>query len=170
MSLDKLPNRTYPALGFTLTDRGVKEFFAKRCPRTDLEDLHRYFRKHGGLGCIYCGSPNASRWDHVHPISQGGDTVKGNLVPACSSCDDSKQHKTLDAWFSGKAKMRPPEERRAAIKQAIAKYQRHFQYRPRPFLAKLKANQKAIYGGFQRKLAELKLHLRENGVTTSKPT
>lgn len=31
---------------------------------------------------------NAKQWDHYFPVSKG-DTILGDLVPACGSCDDS---------------------------------------------------------------------------------
>jgi hypothetical protein len=169
-SLVKLPNRTYPALGLSMLDRAVKEFYAKRCPKSDLEVLRRYFRRHGGLRCIYCLSTDVTRWDHVHPISQGGDTVNGNLVPACSSCDDSKQDKTLDEWFASKSEKRPPPQRHSAIKRAIACYQSAFGYRARPFRGKLRPEQRETYDEFRRKLAALRGYLERKGITTGRKT
>ena len=30
--------------------------------------------------CIFCGNLDVKRWDHLVPISKGGDTVLGNMV------------------------------------------------------------------------------------------
>lgn len=44
--------------------------------------------------CAYCPSPAAS-WDHLVPVSKGGRTVPGNIVPACVSCNSSKNNRDL---------------------------------------------------------------------------
>jgi len=167
MTLKKLPNRTYPALGLSITDRAVKEFFAApRCSKSDLEEIRDYFVQNGELRCIYCGSDHPKRWDHIHPVSKGGDTIKGNLVPACSSCDDSKQDRTLDEWFSSGSEKKPPTERHEAIRETISNCQSHFGYQPKPFLDKLTKEQHDIYDGFQQKLGELRDYLSQKGITT----
>jgi 5-methylcytosine-specific restriction endonuclease McrA len=40
--------------------------------------------------CAYCGAPYESI-DHVVPLSRGGANVADNVVPACLSCNGSKQ-------------------------------------------------------------------------------
>lgn len=39
--------------------------------------------------CAYCPAP-ATTWDHIVPVSAGGRTVPGNIVPACLSCNSRK--------------------------------------------------------------------------------
>ena len=42
--------------------------------------------------CAYCGrKPKKLTQDHVIPVSKGGGTTPDNIVPACSSCNASKQ-------------------------------------------------------------------------------
>jgi len=48
--------------------------------------------------CAYCGAP-ATTWDHIKPVSQGGETTPGNIVPACQSCNSSKKDKNVWAWI-----------------------------------------------------------------------
>jgi len=43
----------------------------------------------GGL-CLYCPKP-ATTWDHIVPVSRGGQTVPGNMAPACTSCNSRKK-------------------------------------------------------------------------------
>lgn len=43
----------------------------------------------GGL-CAYCPAPSTT-WDHLVPVSKGGRTVPGNIVPACLSCNSRKR-------------------------------------------------------------------------------
>jgi 5-methylcytosine-specific restriction endonuclease McrA len=49
--------------------------------------------------CAYCESP-ADTWDHLSPVSQGGRTAPGNIVPACRSCNSSKSDKDLLRWLA----------------------------------------------------------------------
>lgn len=47
--------------------------------------------------CAYCGA-FANHVDHVIPISRGGLHGIGNLVPACATCNTSKNNKTIMEW------------------------------------------------------------------------
>lgn len=40
--------------------------------------------------CAYCGKRGKLTQDHVIPLSKGGGTVRDNIVPACRSCNSSK--------------------------------------------------------------------------------
>lgn len=51
--------------------------------------------------CAYCGAP-AETWDHIVPISKGGETKPYNIVPACASCNSSKKDKDLFDWLEEK--------------------------------------------------------------------
>lgn len=48
--------------------------------------------------CHYCGKEAKLTLDHVIPLSRGGKHSKGNVVPACLHCNDSKGSKTLEEW------------------------------------------------------------------------
>lgn len=50
----------------------------------------------GGL-CAYCPNP-ATNWDHVVAVSRGGQTVPGNVLPSCRSCNSSKRTRDLLDW------------------------------------------------------------------------
>jgi hypothetical protein len=160
----RLPHKTYPGLGLSLVDRAVKEFFAIR-RQEDLETAIEYFTGEGMLHCIYCGAQNPTRWDHFHPVSRGGDTVIGNLVPACQRCDDSKQDRTLEEWVNSRSKYRPTKERLEKIQSEFREYQGKHPYQPRHFDEKLSEEQRHMYLRFQRALDDLKRVLREMGVT-----
>lgn len=54
-----------------------------------LEGMEALTERFGGL-CAYCPEP-ATTWDHIVPVSAGGRTVPGNIVPACSSCNSRKR-------------------------------------------------------------------------------
>ena len=51
--------------------------------------------------CIYCGGKKQTTIDHIIPLSRGGSHSVGNIVPACISCNSSKNAKLvieLRAW------------------------------------------------------------------------
>lgn len=48
--------------------------------------------------CAYCGAP-ADTWDHIYPVSRGGKTTPGNILPACRSCNSSKGDQDVCDWI-----------------------------------------------------------------------
>ena len=44
---------------------------------------------YGGNQCVYCQKP-ATGFDHLQPVSKGGDESLLNLAPCCKSCNSSK--------------------------------------------------------------------------------
>lgn len=52
--------------------------------------------------CVYCGSRDMVQADHVIPVTRGGRHSIGNLVPACRSCNTSKNSKTITEWQKAK--------------------------------------------------------------------
>ena len=48
--------------------------------------------------CAYCGGPY-EHMEHVVPISRGGRTEPGNVVPSCRSCNSRKGTKTPAEWI-----------------------------------------------------------------------
>lgn len=49
--------------------------------------------------CAYCGEL-AGTMDHVVPVKRGGESRRGNLVPACVRCNSRKRTKKLDAFLT----------------------------------------------------------------------
>lgn len=49
--------------------------------------------------CAYCGSSKQLSMDHIVPISKEGPTCILNIVPACISCNTSKNNKDLTIWY-----------------------------------------------------------------------
>lgn len=54
--------------------------------------------------CAYCLQV-ANSWDHIVPISQGGRTTPGNIVPACNKCNSSKNNQDVFEWMNKKGKV-----------------------------------------------------------------
>ncbi|AOY60565.1 HNH endonuclease [Desulfococcus multivorans] len=51
--------------------------------------------------CHYCGSAVAPKYltmDHIVPISRGGRSTKGNVVPACKACNNRKKQLLPMEW------------------------------------------------------------------------
>ena len=38
--------------------------------------------------------------DHVVPVSKGGSTSADNIIPACQSCNSSKNNKDIIEWYT----------------------------------------------------------------------
>lgn len=51
--------------------------------------------------CYYCRKSMTREqvtMDHIVPISRGGRSTRGNLVPACKACNDQKRSLTPVEW------------------------------------------------------------------------
>ncbi len=63
--------------------------------------------------CYYCErqvDPKELTMDHVVPLSRGGRSKKGNLVPACKECNNRKKYLTpVEILLEQLEKKTPPE-------------------------------------------------------------
>ena len=51
--------------------------------------------------CYYCGNnvgANNLTMDHIVPLSRGGKSKKGNIVPACKECNNKKKYLLPLEW------------------------------------------------------------------------
>lgn len=64
-------------------------------------DIQQYLLEKFDGQCAYCRKP-ATTWDHVVPISRGGNSTPGNVVPCCMSCNSSKNNLDLYEWVDAK--------------------------------------------------------------------
>jgi hypothetical protein len=122
----------------------------------DADELRLYFSRNRRLRCFYCGRSYPTRWDHVHPVKKGGATVKGNLVPACIYCDDSKQDKTLPEWFrvaSQRGRRLLPE---AQILQRVSRYKKRYRYRAGHFPKSLDRDGQQKWRVLEKRLKDLR--------------
>ena len=63
------------------------------------------------MTCVYCGE-RAQDWDHLWPLVRfkrptGMFSGKGNVVPACGTCNQSKSGSDWEKWMRGPAKHSP---------------------------------------------------------------
>ena len=59
--------------------------------------------------CYYCQvkiPKDSVTMDHIIPISRGGKSTKGNLVPCCPSCNLEKRSLTASEWLMKQAQER----------------------------------------------------------------
>jgi len=50
--------------------------------------------------CAYCGAEGKKlEKDHIVPLSDGGDTIPENIIPACETCNRSKGHNDPIEWY-----------------------------------------------------------------------
>jgi 5-methylcytosine-specific restriction endonuclease McrA len=50
--------------------------------------------------CAYCKErTNHLSPDHVIPLSRGGENTLNNILPACTTCNTSKNKKLLEEWI-----------------------------------------------------------------------
>lgn len=61
------------------------------------QDREFLFEKFDGI-CAYCAKP-ADTIDHVIPVSKGGGSRRGNILPACGSCNSRKRTRPLDDFL-----------------------------------------------------------------------
>ncbi len=58
-------------------------------------------RKRSSGVCHYCGrrfKPSELTMDHLVPLTRGGKSVQGNLVPACKECNNKKKYLLPMEW------------------------------------------------------------------------
>ena len=66
----------------------------------EWEQCKAFFTDADGLHCAYCGKVlKRATQEHVIPVAKGGAYTKGNIVPACRSCNTSKSTKDVWEWF-----------------------------------------------------------------------
>ena len=129
MKRPRVPQRTTPGFAFSILKRALLESIAVRqFGKPEIEEVVAFFGEDPPT-CVFCGDAPIRRWDHLTPISKGGDTTLGNMVPACATCDDSKGSSRVDVWALGDAQNSPRtrgvrdiDRRLSKIREYVAKY------------------------------------------------
>ena len=129
MNLPEVPQRTTPGFSFSIVERALLECIAVRqFGKTEVQEVVAFFDL-DPPACVFCGATPIQRWDHLIPVSRGGDTILGNIVPACARCDDSKRDLPFEVWALGDAPNSPQTRgvpdlahRLARVRDYVAKY------------------------------------------------
>jgi len=79
-----------------------EEIRLEREKARSLRHTHWWNRRIQSGVCHYCHlevGREQLTMDHVVPLSRGGKSKKGNLVPACKECNNKKKHMVPMEWI-----------------------------------------------------------------------
>jgi len=160
--LPSVPGRTTPGFAFSILDRAISECLSRQqFGAAEVKQVIDFF---GGnpLECAFCGAIPVTRWDHLIPIHRGGETILGNMVPACGPCDDSKQHRPYEVWMLGEGQSSLKSRGVADVGTRLERlraYVQHFGYSPCPLNERLTAEELARLTAIRAKLHEARSDL-----------
>jgi hypothetical protein len=151
----KGPTQITPAFAFSYVERALREGLSQaRLGADELAEIRKFFPL---WECVYCGSSKIRGLDHLVSVRSDGETVLGNMVPACGSCDDSKGSRDFESWMFGKAKCSPASrgiEHLEVRAQRLRDYKKFYGYAPRSLEMRLTEAEVA-------ELREIRLHAAE---------
>lgn len=78
----------------------------ERARARELRQSQWWKRRRAAGVCHHCGARVGAReltMDHLVPIIRGGRSTRGNVVPACKTCNAAKQHRLPHEWEPGEA-------------------------------------------------------------------
>jgi len=82
-------------------DLGDADIRRERQIARDLRESQWWKRRLAKGICHYCGrttTPRELTMDHIVPVSRGGKSTKGNVVPACKECNNAKKQLLPMEW------------------------------------------------------------------------
>jgi len=82
-------------------DLSEQEIKRERQKARELKESQWWKRRLARGVCHYCGkqfSPKELTMDHIVPISRGGKSTKGNVVPSCRNCNTLKKQLLPMEW------------------------------------------------------------------------
>jgi 5-methylcytosine-specific restriction endonuclease McrA len=71
----------------------------KQLPYTLTITQWNTIKKHFNNSCAYCGKKSKLEQEHFIPLSKGGGYTECNIIPACRSCNSSKQDTYFYQWY-----------------------------------------------------------------------
>ena len=165
MTLPRAPQRITPAFALSIGKRAIHESLTlRKFGHREMNEVVRFFYNERHVECVYCGSVDVRRWDHVVPVKLGGDTVLGNMVPVCAPCDDSKQDNEFEQWMTSEAP-RSPQSRDvvdiASRVRRIRQYVGNFDYEARPIEQRLDESERDELEGIERQVEEARQRLEQ---------
>lgn len=82
-------------------DLDEKDIKTQRAKARDLRKSQWWKRKIAKGCCHYCSkkiAPALLTMDHIVPVSRGGKSTKGNVVPSCKDCNNKKKQFLPMEW------------------------------------------------------------------------
>ncbi len=83
---------------FEIDDASIKR---ERYKARQLRESQWWKRRVAKGVCGYCGQsapPKELTMDHIVPLARGGKSTKGNVVPACKTCNNAKKNLLPMEW------------------------------------------------------------------------
>ncbi len=164
MKLPGISKRMTPTFGFSILTHAVREGLStRRFGKSEVEAVITFFGPRPPE-CVFCGSADIRRWDHLIPVGLGGDTVLGNMVLACSRCDHSKGRRPFDEWMRSDAPFSPASRGVPDLERRIARlnaYMVHFGYSPRQHQERLTPDELSRFAVIRTKRRELRREINE---------
>lgn len=157
--LPRAPMRTTPSFGVSMVTRALAECLGRRQFRQSEKQQVLKFFQMSEPECVFCGSREVGRWDHLVAIKCGGETVVGNIVPSCATCDDSKRDLPYEEWMVHSAQGSPTSRGVVDVAerlQRIQAYVRRAGYKVRPLEQRLDEVEIDRLARIQSQLGELR--------------
>lgn len=78
-----------------------------------------------GNACAYCGTKpkDTLHQEHIVPVVKGGGYTKGNIIPACQSCNSSKGATDFHEWYPKHKHY--SEERYEKVTKFVDRWEQH---------------------------------------------
>ena len=138
-----------------MVERALQDYLGiRKFGKEQVNEVSSFF---SSFECVYCGKGEVRRWDHLVPVASGGETVLGNMVPACARCDDSKRALPYDEWMTGDSPGSPKSREVPDIEartDTIKAYVTHFQYVPRTLEQRLTEDESKCLADIRTKLRQ----------------
>lgn len=94
-------------------DQEASEINAERNKARDLRASQWWKRRCAKGQCYWCLQSVPAReltMDHIVPLARGGKTTKGNVVPACKTCNTKKKQLLPMEWEAYLISIRQPAD------------------------------------------------------------
>ncbi len=78
-------------------EKDPKQVAREKAKAKDMRKLQWWKNKISIGVCYYCQvnfPPQELTMDHIIPLSRGGKSTKGNIVPCCKACNSKKKYFT----------------------------------------------------------------------------
>ena len=90
--------RPIDPFAYNLEEEDLKR---ERRKARELRESQWWKRRLSKGKCHYCGAeglPKDLTMDHIVPISRGGKSTRGNVVPCCKNCNNTKKQLLPMEW------------------------------------------------------------------------